>query len=70
MLTARGLKVIKTMLIKTLDITVRCGMEVDFAHKIGCHGNVPWGIAKITADRPLRPKFYKSCKFRRTFCRR
>jgi len=36
MLTARGLKVIKTMLIKTLDITVRCGMEVNFAYKIGC----------------------------------
>ena len=28
-----------------------CGMEVDFAHKIGCHGNVSWGIEKVTSDR-------------------
>ena len=23
-------------------------MDVDFAHRIGCRGNVPWGIEKIT----------------------
>ena len=26
--------------------TTRWVLEVDFVHKIGCHGNVPWGIEK------------------------
>ena len=26
--------------------TTRCGLEVDYAHKIGCHGNVPRGMEK------------------------
>ena len=28
-----------------------CGLGIDFAHKIGCHGNAPWVIEKLTTDR-------------------
>jgi len=34
----------------------RCVLEVDFAHKIGCHGNVPSEIEKITSDRSSMDK--------------
>ena len=28
-----------------------CALEVDFAHKIGWHGNVTWVIEKLSSDR-------------------
>jgi len=28
-----------------------CGLRVDFAHKIGCQGNVPSEIENLTSDR-------------------
>jgi len=34
-------------------------MEVDFAHKIDCHGNVPRGIEKVTSDRSSTAEFYQ-----------
>ena len=30
-----------------------CALQVDFTHKIGCQGNVPWEIENLTPERSL-----------------
>ena len=45
-----------------LLIAQRCGFLVNFAHKIGCHGNAPWGTEKLTPDRSSTAIVLPPCK--------
>ena len=43
-------------------LSTSSGIEVNFANKIGCYGNIAWGIEKKQLQIINRqPKFYQSC---------